>query len=333
MGGILCGVLCSKKYYFGIAAIPCRYNHGMELRHLRYFVAVAEEQNFTRAAARLNVSQPPLSRQIRDLEDELGTKLFERKVKSVRLTGTGKIFFVEAREVLKRVDEAVDLIKDVAHGKRGRVKVGFAASPSAEILPKALRLFHKSNPKVSVDIHSMSTQGMLSGLREGTLDAALVVSISPQDFVGLTMHELVRYSVRIAVNRKHRFARMKEVSLRDVASEPLLTFTRKDYPEAHAGLAKILEAYTPTPKIVGEYESALSLLAAVEAGRGVALDFETLAFLAGERVVFRPLRPAPPSLPLSIAYRANGISTATVDFVAAVRAVKSKQSSHPALRA
>ncbi len=305
----------------------------MELRHLRYFVAVAEEQNFTRAAARLNVSQPPLSRQIRDLEFELGVELFNRKAKSVRLTGPGKIFFVEAREVLKRADDAVDLIKDVAHGKRGRVKVGFAASPSAEILPKALRLFHRNNPKVSVDINAMSTQGMLCGLREGTLDAALIVSISPQDFEGLTMHELVRYSVIIAINKRHRFARMKEVHLRDVAAEPLLTFTRKDYPEAHAGLAKILEPYTPTPRIVGEYESALSLLAAVEAGRGIALDFETLAMLSGDRVEFRPLRPKLPSLPLSIAYRTNGISAATADFVAATRAVKSKQSPYPALRA
>jgi DNA-binding transcriptional LysR family regulator len=305
----------------------------MELRHLRYFVAVAEEQNITRAAARLYVSQPPLSRQIRDLEEGLGVKLFDRSTKSIRLTETGRIFLVEARDILKRTDEAVEMIKAVSLGKRGRIKVGYAASPSVEILPKALKIFYRTRPMVSVDLHMMSTQGMLCGLRDRTLDAALIVSISPQDFVGLNVHEIGRYSVRIAVNRKHRFARMKEVRLRDVASESLLTFTRKDYPEAHAGLAQILSPYTRTPRIVGEYDGAMSLIAAVEAGQGVALDFETLAHIAGERVVLRPLTPAPPSLPVSVAYRADGVSATTAAFVAAARAVKSKHDPNPPLTA
>lgn len=305
----------------------------MELRHLRYFVAAAEEQNITRAAARLHVSQPPLSRQIRDLENELGAKLFDRNAKSVRLTEAGRVFLVEARGVLKRADEAVELIQAVALGKRGRVRVGYAASPTAEILPRALRLFQRARPMVSVDLHAMSTQEMLGGLRERALDAALIVSISPRDFAGLTVHELGRYSVRIAVHRKHRFARMKEVRLSDVAAEPLLTFTRKDHPEAHAGLAKILAAYTRAPRVVQEYDSAMSLIAAVEAGRGVALDFETLALIAGERVVLRPLRPAPPPLPVSVAYRADGISATTAAFVAAARAAKSKHDPNPPLTA
>src|SRR2546428_5308290 len=101
---------------------------GMELRHLRYFVAVAEEQNVTRAAARLHVSQPPLSRQIRDLEDELGIALFDRSAKSVRLTEAGRAFLAEARLVLQRAEDAVEMAQDVAGGKRGEIHVGYAPS-------------------------------------------------------------------------------------------------------------------------------------------------------------------------------------------------------------
>src|SRR5215469_4655911 len=125
----------------------------MELRHLRYFVAVAEEQNVTRAAKRLHVSQPPLSRQIRSLEDELGIALFQHSAKSVRLTEAGRIFLQEARAVLKRADEAIETVKAVAAGRRGSIHVGYAPSLTVEILPRALRRFQDSDPGVQVHLH------------------------------------------------------------------------------------------------------------------------------------------------------------------------------------
>src|SRR5215203_1894116 len=120
----------------------------MELRHLRYFVAVAEEENVTRAAARLHVSQPPLSRQIRDLEDELGVALFERSAKSLRLAEAGRIFLIEARAVLERADQAAASVKNLGAGLTGELNVGFAPSLAVDILPRALRNLQRDAPKI-----------------------------------------------------------------------------------------------------------------------------------------------------------------------------------------
>src|SRR5256712_66478 len=157
----------------------------MELRHLRYFVAVAEEQNVTRAAARLHVSQPPLSRQIRDLEDELGVALFDHGAKAVRLTEAGRVFLTEARAVVQRADEAVQTVRAVASGQRGEIHVGYAPSLTVELLPRALRFFQEANPGVRVQLHDLSTQEMLRGLRDGKLHVALVDSVLSESFDGL----------------------------------------------------------------------------------------------------------------------------------------------------
>src|SRR5713101_3791408 len=171
----------------------------MELRHLRYFIAVAEKENMTRAAAQLHVSQPPLSRQIRDLEDELGIALFDHGAKSVRLTEAGRVFLTEARAVLLRVDEALQTIKAVASGQRGEIHVGYAPSLTVELLPRTLRFFQEANPGVRVQLHDLSTQEMLRGLRDGKLDVALLIQVSPKVLAGLVFEELHRYAVCVAV--------------------------------------------------------------------------------------------------------------------------------------
>ena len=147
----------------------------MELRHLRYFVVVAEEQNVTRAAERLHVSQPPLSRQIRDLEEELGVELFRRSAKSLALTEAGKIFLIEARAVLLRVDKAIETVRMVARRDRGSLRIGYAPSLTAEFLPRALRLFEAERPGVRVALHDLSSEECLQRIADGKLDLALTV--------------------------------------------------------------------------------------------------------------------------------------------------------------
>jgi DNA-binding transcriptional LysR family regulator len=147
----------------------------MELRHLRYFVGVAEMENVSRAALKLHVSQPALSAQIRDLEDEIGFLLLERTAKSVKLTKAGRAFLDEARAVLQRADEAVKKARSIA-AEPSELHVGYSPTPVAEILPKTLRAFQRKMPNVRVRLHDWTNQAILDGVRDGRLQLGLIVS-------------------------------------------------------------------------------------------------------------------------------------------------------------
>lgn len=295
----------------------------MELRHLRYFLAVAEEQNITRAAARLHVSQPPLSRQIRNLEDELGIALFDRDAKAVRLTEAGRVFLTEVRVILQRVESATEIVKDVARGKCGEIHVGYAPSLTVELLPRALKYFQKSNPGVRVQLHDLSTQGMLRGLMDGKLHVAMLVQVPPKDLTGLVLEELLRLPVCVAMHPQHPLARMRKVGLEQVAQKGLVTFTRADYPEHHAWIAGLFAPLNCSPQIVEEHDSITSLLAAIESGRGVAVIAQPLNGLGSPRLKIRPLQPPPPPLGVGIAYCKKFRSKTTDNFIAAARRAKS----------
>lgn len=179
----------------------------MELRHLKYFCAVAGEENISRAAARLHVSQPPLSRQIRDLEEELGVDLLERGAKSVRLTPAGRNFAAEARAVLERVESATQAVRAFARGGLREIQIGYAPSLTVELLPQALREFQTRAPDVRVRLHDLASEEMLDGLRGGTLHAALTIQPPPKCLGALVFEELRKYAVRVAVHPAHPLAR------------------------------------------------------------------------------------------------------------------------------
>lgn len=192
----------------------------MELRHLRYFVAVAEEENVSRAAVKLHLSQPALSRQIRDLEDELGFGLLERRAKSVLLTEAGRTFQGEARAVLQRVEEAIKTAGAVAAGRRAELHVGYAPSLTVRILPPTLRAFQAEAPHARVLLHDLSTEEMLARLRDGTLQVAFLVRPSPAALRGLRFEELGRDALCLAVSPKHPLTRQRTVTLAQAAREP-----------------------------------------------------------------------------------------------------------------
>jgi LysR family transcriptional regulator, benzoate and cis,cis-muconate-responsive activator of ben and cat genes len=299
--------------------MPNGYAHGMELRHLRYFVAVAEEQNVTRAAVRLHVSQPPLSRQIRDLEHDLGIALFDHGARSVRLTEAGRVFLKEAQAVLRRVEEAVQTVRAVADGQRGEIDVGYAPSLTVEILPRALRQFQESSPGVRVRLHDLSTQGMLRGLRDGNLHVALMIQTSTRVLDGLVFEEVSRFAVCMAAHPSHPLARSRKVGLENIIEERLIAYTLVDYPEYHAWLATLFGKMKRAPRIAEEHDSSTSLIASVEAGRGIALVQQGFECLAGPRLKVRRLAPAPPPFVVGMAYCKKGLPKVAADFITAVK--------------
>jgi DNA-binding transcriptional LysR family regulator len=312
----------------------------MELRHLKYFVAVAEEQNITRAATRLHVSQPPLSRQIRDLEEELGVALLERSAKAVKLTEAGRIFLVEAQAVLARADQAREAVRAFANQCTGELHVGYAPSLTVELLPHALREFQKTSPGVRVVLHDLSTEEMLSGLREKRLHLVLTIVPGPAALRGLEFQELRRYGVRVAVHPHHPWlirgsAAMgnnpppqrrnqpagKEsghaVTWRDLAVEPLVGYSQRDYPGYHEWVQGMFAADGEVPPMIEEHDSASSLIAAVEAGRGVALVHESFGCFAGERVRLLLLDPPPAAMAIgAVSLKGKG-QPAIQEFIAA----------------
>ncbi len=293
----------------------------MELRHLRYFVAVAREENITLAAARLHVSQPALSRQIRDLECELGVELFTHGAKAIRLTEAGRIFLNEANAVLQRAEDAIAVAKSVASGSKGVIQVGYAPSLMVEILPLTLRRFQQMSPGVRVQLHDLSTQEMLEGLKEGRLHAALMIRTEVKARRGIQFEELGRLAICVAAHPAHPLARRRRIGLAQVAQERLVAYTAADYPEYHAWLADLLAPLKRRPVISEEHDSSTSLIASVEAGHGVALVQQGFECLAGPRLKVRPISPAPAPFVIGVAYREEVAKGAVMKFVEVAREV------------
>jgi len=287
----------------------------MELRHLRYFVAVADEENVTRAAAKLHVAQPAVSRQIRDLEEELGLPLLERTAKSVRLTDAGRVFLQEAWAVLARADDAIKTVRAVAGGTSGELHVGYAPSLTVQILPRALRRFQAALPGVKVSLHDLSTEEMLEGLREGRLQVSLGVAPEGGQLRGLKFHELARYPMGIAVAPGHRFERQRTITLEKAVAEPFIGYSRVGYPEYHSAMGKIFASTGREPHFVEEHDSVTSLIAAVEAGRGIAVVPSCMACLAGPRLKIIPLKPAIDPVVVGALCRKTGASPIAQKFV------------------
>jgi len=298
----------------------------MELRHLRYFVAVAEAENVSRAALKLHVSQPALSRQIRDLEDELGFRLLERSAKSVRLTEAGRTFLAESQAVLQRADEAVKAARVVASGQREELNVGYAPMPTVSFLPPALRAFHKHFAGVRVRLHDLSPEEMLAGLHAGRLQLAFLVRPTRPMLRGLQFEEFARDHMRLAVGRDHLLARLRSISVKEIKSQSLVAYSRKEYPEYHAYLGALFGSAKPHPPIVEECNDGVSLVTALETGRGVAILPQSLEMTTGSRIKLIPITPAPSPLVVGAAWLPKRLTSAAERFLRVTRAsAKGKQ--------
>jgi DNA-binding transcriptional LysR family regulator len=297
----------------------------VELRHLRYFVAVAEMENVSRAALKLHVSQPALSRQIRDLEDEIGFSLLERTAKSVRLTDAGRAFLDNARALLQNADEAVTKARAVASAEPTELHVGYSPTPTAEILPKILRAFQRTMPNVHVKLHDWSNNAILDGIRDGRLQLGLIVPpLKASALHDLRYEELFHERVCVAVAPQHPFARRRAIPIAEVAAEPLIGLTREDYPNYYDYLSIIFSKVKQKPRVVEEHDSFSAVMSAVEAGTGVAIATD-FGYSFGNRLKFLHITPEPKPISVGIVGTKGRLSPAAEKFWQCAKEAASKK--------
>ncbi|BFO55077.1 MULTISPECIES: LysR family transcriptional regulator [Comamonadaceae] len=262
----------------------------MELRHLRYFAVLADELHFGRAAARLNMSQPPLSVAIRQLEERVGAQLFERTPKEVRLTPAGRALKASARRVLAQAEEALSEARGVAAGLAGRLRIGFVGAMLYRGLPQALGVFQQRHPGVRVSLQELNSGEQIGELLHDRLDLGFVhTSRMPAT---LQQRLLVTEPFMCCLPAGHRLARRKVIDLRDLAGEPFVLFARAVSPDYHARILSICASAGFQPEIGHEVRHWLAVVSLVSQGLGVALVPQAMEHSRLPGAVFRPVGPA-----------------------------------------
>jgi LysR family transcriptional regulator, benzoate and cis,cis-muconate-responsive activator of ben and cat genes len=275
----------------------------MELRHLRYFIAVAEELNFSRAAERLHVSQPPLSRQIRDLESELKVKLFERNRQEVKLTGVGSALLARARELTHDAELLRTHALEVEAETYEELQLGYAPAPTAAIIASILGRYHELTPGASVTLHDLSLSEILTELKVKKLHAGLTLRPRPGEMHGLKFEALRRYSVGIICAKSCPFAQFSVICPSAVPVNKLVGYRAADFPEYQQWVAKVLGVNKTQVTISQECDGVLSLIAAVEAGNAPAVVGEFTTAVAGDRVRYVPFVTKASFMEVGLLYR------------------------------
>ena len=287
----------------------------MELRHLRYFVAVAETENVSRAALKLHISQPAVSRQVRDLEEEIGLPLLTRAGKSVRLTDAGRMFLKEARAILEDTNQAVVKVRVVGGKRETELKVGDFPLVAARIMPRLLRDYQKAMPNVHVKLHDWPVEKEIAAVREGKLQLAIIIPPLTGNWRReLRFEELMSLRVCLAVSCNHPFAQGKAVSLTEAAREPFVGLLHEEYPQHRVYVDAIFARVKHKPRFIEEHDGWAELFSAVDAGRGVAIASDAFDYPFGDRVKFVRLTPEPERVPVGIISRKGKLSPAAEKF-------------------
>ncbi|MCS3605972.1 LysR family transcriptional regulator [Erwinia rhapontici] len=242
----------------------------IELRHLRYFIAVAEELHFGRAALRLNISQPPLSQQIQILEHEIGARLFARTNRSVQLTAAGQQFLQDARLVLQQVDQAADKAARLHRGDEGEIRIGFTSSaPFITVVSDALFTFRQRFPAVHIQMQEINTRQQLAPLGDGRLDLGVMRNtLLPET---LDHQLLLREPMYALVHRAHRLAGRPQIALSDLAQEPFVFFDPQVGTALYGEILGLLGRYDIQPNIAQEVGEAMTIIGLVSTGLGVSI--------------------------------------------------------------
>jgi DNA-binding transcriptional LysR family regulator len=285
----------------------------LELRHLRYFVAVAEELHFARAAKKLHLSQPPLSQQIRKMEEILKCPLFIRTSRSVRLTPAGESLLGRARRTLRNVQLDIDEVRSVGAGEVGSLNVGFISSAMLITLPQILRTYRKSYPRVHLRLSESFTSLVMGGLLNGTLDAGILRDSDPSDVLNLRPLFFEPYVAVLPAT--HRCAKQKSILAGALRDEPFVYYPRSAGARAFERPLTIFEEHGFRPQIVQEASHWLSILRLVGAGFGVSVAPACVRFISTPEGVCLPIRNTKISSRVEIAWLKEDLRPIVENFV------------------
>ncbi|TLD72777.1 LysR family transcriptional regulator [Phragmitibacter flavus] len=272
----------------------------MELRHLRYFVAVAAHGSFNRAAEILHLTQPPLSRQVRDLEEELGVTLLVRGSNSVKLTEAGELFYEEAREVLGRADDAVRRLR----GETGKeiLRVGYPSSITTGIISAVLAKFQAAVPRVRIELSDLSSREINEMAGEGRLDLVISPGISvAKGIPGFQLTELLRLQPVLVLPARHPLAKLKRIPVARLHRLPLVGLAKDNYPEYVTSARELLKPFGISPRFVSLVNDSFStLFVELEAQNAAAILVEGIIGILPQTLIVKPFAPKLPSFPVVI---------------------------------
>ena len=284
----------------------------VELRQLRYFAMVASELNFTRAAARLHIAQPALSRQIKQLEEELGSRLLERDKRSVRLTAAGSSFLLEARALLEQADQA---LTNARAGANRKLNVGYVWGLFHSTAPAVMHRLRAKSPALSLNLLDMTANDQARALAAGRLDFGFIGTSWEADAAGLDKARVGECEFQIVMPRDHPSARRRALSLNEMANELFLLISDDQFPGASGVMQQACAASGFKPRVLQVADRGHTLLGLVASGCGIAILPETLRALPHQGVVFRPINPQVKS-DLYVAWR-KGFDRSLVDQILA----------------
>lgn len=272
------------------------------MRHLRYFVVVAEEASFTRAALRLRIAQPPLSNQIKQLEKELGAKLFDRNRRGVRLTEAGRVLLEETRRVLAQLEGTARLVRRVDEGAVGRLALGFVPSASNSVLPPLLGAFGERYPEVEMYLNEMNPDALVRGLHERRIDAAFLYL--PFEDAALSFRVVSRECLIVALPETHHLSGEPDIDVRELSEERFVLPARYLMPGLYSQVIEACREAGFVPKAVHKEVWLMQTIVGLVAGKmGVALVPASLNNLHRKGVVYRPVRGMAPTVEMGVVWR------------------------------
>lgn len=274
----------------------------IDLRRLRYFVAVAEESSFNRAARRLHIAQPPLSTQIKQLEEELGVRLFERTNRGVRMTEAGELLLEEARRIFVQVDQTVRIVRRVGHGEVGRLTLGFVPSASNEVLPEILRAFRDRFPEVELFLREMRPDRIVQRLHDKQVDVGFLYL--PLEDASLNIECISREPLVLALPEAHPLARRRKVELQDVSEEPFILPARYSMPGLYGQVTEACRRAGFAPRAVQKDVWLMqTIVGLVAGGIGVALVPASVRNLRRRGVLYKQVHGLSPTVELGMIWR------------------------------